>query len=334
MPSFQKIAETRQADFRMNSCTISDEGRSPIDEVGLKRDWLLAHGYEHENLYRGLRGEDGALKFFRERRMDWWRDKANGDKTNGKAPTRQMKSSQIACVNFLLPLRSIPGALKAIARTIDHDVVEIIPIEDETRISSVELEWIGLDHSLEGTKTRGSLSTSADALILTSTNLGTLRAYLIEWKYTEKYGPSDYFGEGDKGLKRRTIYEPLYYDSSSSFDPNIPMDTLFWDPFFQIMRFRLLADRMVKDNELGVCEAKVIVIVPKSNTAYREKITSRPLKDKFPTLRTVEQVVKTTLKREEDFKAFSYSTIVDAVESECGAAAADWAKYIRERYGD
>ena len=332
MTRFKDAASKHQADFRCSSSTISPNGRSPRDEIGIKRGWLLAHDYEEENLYPGIRNDE-AIEFFREREMAWWQDRANGDKTKGQAPTRQMKSSQIACVNFLLPLRSIPGALKAVAHAIDNDVEDVLPIHHEGRESPVELEWIGLDTSLEGVKTRGALSTSTDAFMVASTKSGTRRAYLIEWKYVEEYRAGNYKGEGKEGKTRLDRYTNLYYSGTSSFNGTAPIKDLFYDPFYQIMRFRLLADRMVANCELGVSDAKVIVVVPQGNIAYREKITSRPLAADFPDKKTVEAVVKATLKDPDGFKTVDYFTLIDAVEEECGAVAADWVAYHRERYG-
>ena len=66
------------------------------------------------------------------------------------------------------------------------------------------------------------------------------------------------------------------------------------------MRLRLLADRMANKGELGVTEAKVVVVVPEGNTTYRETITSPPLADRFPNLKTVSDVFRATLKRPND----------------------------------
>ena len=41
----------------------------------------------------------------------WWQAHVSGDASDGKRPTRNMASSQIACVNFLPSLVDIPGAL-------------------------------------------------------------------------------------------------------------------------------------------------------------------------------------------------------------------------------
>ena len=51
----------------------------------------------------------------------------------------------------------------------------------------MEFEWIGLDDSLEGTRTRGANATSIDAFLVAETDSGRRRAYLIEWKYLEQY---------------------------------------------------------------------------------------------------------------------------------------------------
>ena len=154
MPRFGEIARKQQAWFREHSSTISDAGRSPSDDKGKRHRHLLAHGSEHENLYPKLRCEDGALKFFAERRIKWHRSSRSGDTPGGQGATRNLASSQVACVNFLLPLREIPGALTAVARAIDDDVQGIVPISDQGRESTVEIEWIGMGPPLERTLPR------------------------------------------------------------------------------------------------------------------------------------------------------------------------------------
>ena len=76
----------------------------------------------------------------------------------------------------------------------------------------------------------------------------------------------------------------------------VPVRTLY-----QIMRQRLLADRMVERRELDVDEAKVVVVVPEQNVDYRRisdgfKTTSPPLADRFPDLETVESMMRAVLK--------------------------------------
>ena len=337
MPTFGTIARQKQADFRNNSETISSEGRSPTDDKGQRHGHLLALGNESDNLYPALRGDEGVLRFFRERRIKWWRDTNwTGDARGVGGPTRNMASSQIACVNFLLPLPGIHGALEAILRAIDNDIGSVIAIEHEGNVSPVEFEWIGLGGPLEegAAPTRGANTTSVDAFIVAETAVGR-RAYLLEWKYVERYSTqSNYLGNSSKGDTRRHRYSGLYSAESSSFNGATPMDELLYEPFYQLMRQRLLADRMVEDRELGVSDAKVVAVVPEGNAAYRERITSPPLAKRFHNLKTVSDVFRATLKRPDDAYAMVCpSTLVAAVERECGNAASEWVTYQRERYG-
>ena len=329
MSGFETAAKKHQAEFRALSPTISQQGRSPLDSSGQCHGHLLAHSCEEENLYRALRGEDGALKFFNERKIKWYRHAQSRDVKGMAGPTRNMVSSQIACVNFLLPLCEIPGALSAVARAIDDDANDVVPQHDDGRVSPVEFEWTGLCHPLERdyVSTRGAYVTNVDAYMVVTTANG-LRAYLMEWKYTEKYPANRYKGN----QKRQRTYAPLYANSSS-FTGEVPMDEFLYEPFYQIMRLRLLADRMVEKKEFDVSEAKVIVVVPQEHTKYRKEVTSNPLTQRFPKLDTVEEVFCATLKRPTDaFAMVSPAILVDAVERECGDAASDWIAYQRDRY--
>lgn len=335
MSSFTVKMKKRQAEFRAHSPTISQQGRSPSDPSGQRHGHLLALGREKENLYPSLRGDNGALKFFKDREIQWHRHSRSGDAKNIDGPTRNMVSSQIACVNFLLPLCEIPGALAAVARAIDDDVKDVVCLSHDGRVSPVEFEWIGLYRSLEEDvrrPTRGANVTSIDAFMVAATANGR-RAYLMEWKYTENYPVGQDKGEGRSGETRRSRYAPLYADSPS-FNGTVPMKEFLYEPFYQIMRLRFLADRMVKRKEFGVSGAKVVVVVPQENAAYRERITSEPLRQRFPKAKTVEDAVFASLNRSNKaFAMVSPSKLVDAVERECGNTSSCWTAYQRRRYG-
>lgn len=332
MSSFGDRERQRQATFRVTSPTIRAHGRAPSDEKGRCHGHLLALGHEEENLYPSLRGAAGARRFFEERAIRWHRTATSGDTRGGDGPTRNLASSQVACVNFLLPLVEIPGTLAAALRALDSDVRGIVDIRHNGRMSPLEFEWIGLTHSLEGGRTRGANTTSVDAFLIADTDTGR-RAYLIEWKYTEDGGSSDK-GAGKSGEKRRRIYTPRYEAASSAFSGVVPMSELLYEPFYQLLRLRLLADRMVTDGELGISEAKVVVVVPEGNLAYREQITSPLLTRRFPHLHTVADVMRATLKQPDtSFASVCPSLLLEAVEQACGAVAALWAAYYRERYG-
>ncbi len=242
MPDFGTRERRRQARFRNESPTVSAAGRSPTDDKGRRHGHLLALGCEEENLYPPLRGERGASRFLRDRRIKWWSSSRSGDRSGGVRPTRNLASSQLACINFLLPLANEPTALAAALSAIDDDIVGIASIEDPDAgtKSLVEIEWIGLNHALEGPgqKTRGANTTSIDALVVAETASGR-RAYLIEWKYVEEYR-RQYLGDGSKGATRLERYSEAY--AASPFLPvSTPVTAWFYEPFYQIMRQRLLS---------------------------------------------------------------------------------------------
>ena len=323
--NFGALERKRQAAFRTGLTT-------PTDAIGLRHDYLLALGCEEENLYPSLRGENGALQYFADRSIKWWQAGVSGDASDGKRPTRNMASSQIACVNFLLPLVDIPGALTAVLQAIDDDVTGVVDIEHEGTSSPVELEWIGLDHALEGpsVKSRGANSTSVDAFMVAETP-GGRRAYLMEWKYVEEYRTEDK-GAGRSGETRRRRYGHLY-EESPSFNDKVPFDAWLFEPFYQILRLRLLADRMVRNRELGVSEAKVVVVVPEGNRAYRERVTSPPFAMAFPGRSVSGIVAETLVDRDREYASVSQSNLADAVRSRGGYDSPGWRAYHRGRYG-
>ena len=340
---FERTAKRRQQDFKEASPTVSDKGRTPTDDKGMRHPHLLAKGCEVENLFPCVRGEDGAMDFFRRRRMSWWTSPASGDSGKADKPTRNMASSQVACVNFLLPLAGIPGALLTVLRALDDDVAEVVDIDHAGETSKVEYEWIGLGRSLEGGRTRGSHNTSIDAFLVAETKTRTRRAYLIEWKYVERYLSTrpKFKGEGARGDTRRLRYAERFSAPFSSFNPAAApnLDDFLYEPFYQIMRQRLLADRMVEDRELGVQEAKVVVVVPKENWAYRaisdgRTCTSPPLAERFSGLGTVDAVVRASLKHpDSQFDMVAPSFLLDAVTQRLPGETVEWADYWRSRYG-
>ena len=260
--SFAVAAGRHQGWFRDSSSTISHEGRSPTDAKGQRNKHLLTLGSEEDNLYLGIRGQGGAMEVFKKRGIPWWKSSRSGDDSQREGPTRNMASSQVACVNFLLPLAEIPGALTAALRAIDDDVARVVEIGLGGNTSPVEFEWTGVDGTLEGKGTRGANATSIDAFLVAETKVGRKRAYLLEWKYVEDYlrATEDFKGNGKSGDTRRERYLELYRGEFSSFDLEaVPhLDEFMYEPFYQIMRQRLLVlQRRFKGECRGMHEGRL-----------------------------------------------------------------------------
>ena len=253
-----------------------------------------------------------------------------------------MASSQVACINFLLPLAIIPGTLLHVLRALDDDVAGVVSIPHDGGESDLEFEWVGVGRSLEGGTVRGAQNTSIDAFLVAESTNGRRRAYLLEWKYVEQYlsANPDFKGGGSQGATRRLRYDKRYRSPLSSFNlATAPLlDDFLYEPFYQIMRQRLLADRMIQEHELGIEEAKVVVVVPEENWAYRTvtdgRTTTSPLLAKrFPQLETVEAVMRASLKEPEaQFDVVAPAQLLDAVSRSLPEETAEWARYWKDRY--
>ena len=202
--------------------------------------------------------------------------------------------SLIACVNFLLPLIDVPNALTAVLQALDDDVTACADIPGQGTSSPVELEWIGLDHALEGpaVKSRGANSTSVDAFMIAETPVGR-RAYLMEWKYVEEYRTDDK-GKGRQGRTRRSRYAPPLRRV-----PRVQGRCPLRGPgclnrSTRSCGFACLPTGLVRNRELGVSESKVVVVVPEGNRAYRERVTSPWFATRYPD-RGVSDIVRQTL---------------------------------------
>jgi len=338
MPDFGTLARRSQGRFRDESPSVSPPARVPSELRGRLHSHLLAPGYEQENLMPQLRGPAGAIDFFRSRGIQWHKTSASGDNTATEGPTRNLASSQVCCVNFLLPLANLPGPLESLLGALDTDAKRVLPItypQDGGSLSSlVEFEWVGLTTPLEGDvpHVRGAKVTSVDALILADLQTGGRRAYLLEWKYVEAYS-GEYLGDGRKGATRLRRYTGPYQTPSSPFRPEVPIREWLYDPFYQIMRLFLLGQKMADEGELGVTEAVVVVVCPEENIAYRNRITSTRLHARFADATTVAEVVHRAIHDPSRFCLASQDALLRAIAASHGSELGHWIAYHRDRYG-
>ncbi len=339
MSRFGKEARKLQGQFRSSSLTISSQARRPSDDKGIRHKHLLALGCEQENLFPSIRGSDGAIAFFRKRGIQWWKSTRSGDDYSTEGPSRNLASSQASCLNFLLPLAKFPDALNALLQRFNGDEESIAPIvyswNGSSMSSLVEFEWVGLTTTLEGTtpKVRGANVTSADALVFADLSSVGRRAYVVEWKYVEEYKSGEYKGEGSAGVTRRDRYSGFYSSPSSPFRPEVPFDEWLYEPFYQIMRLLLLAQKMIDENELGVTEASVIVVCPEENDAYRNRITSPDFRARYSDATSVAEVVKNSLRDPGRFRIISQEDLLTSIATSSNELLDDWFMYHQERYG-
>ena len=82
--------------------------------------------------------------------------------------------------------------------------------------------------------------------------------------------------------------------------------------------------------KLGITEARAVVVCPDENREYRDRITAPQLKERG---RTVEDVVRSTLKDPERFGMTTPEQLLKAVAGKHMPTLGEWSRYLVRRYG-
>ena len=282
------------------------------------KDYRLEPASRALNLEPSIR--EAAESYFARHRISWHQH------------ANHALSSQVCCLNFLMPLPRRPELLsRLVGEALGIEAPTMLPITGEADDPCyVAFEWIGRADYLNeagptGSRTRGANATSADAMLRFKTEAGT-EALLIEWKYTESYGqPTGSAGDATR-IKR---YEALAFAPGGPVrsDLGLVLQDFFWEPFYQLLRQQMLARRMEDEKEDGATRVRVLHVAPAANKALR-RVTSRGLHrfgdDAFA-------VHKALLARPEDFVSRSTESLFASLVRDPGEAT-EWASYIKERY--
>ena len=222
---------------------------------GKQRDFVLKD--PSLNLWAGIR--DDAKHYFSKNRIAWWKGTASD-------PTGHLLSSQVACVNHLYFARQRKDIATALLKQIEPTIQEALPVDT----GFVEFEFIGSRQYLkERTFTRGANCTSVDAAMLGITSARQLILFLIEWKYTEFYKPVDLYIP-----RRANAYDPLIVSTDGPFIEGITPQSLYYEPFYQMMRQTLLAWQFEQHSELNCQRCVNVHVIPKENKELKEAFTS------------------------------------------------------------
>ena len=200
-------------------------------------------------------------------------------------------SSQVCCLNFLMPLATRPEALsRLIGGALGIEAPKMLEVEcgPDGEPWFVGFEWIGeQDYLNEGgasaARTRGANATSSDAIVRFR-RAGRVETLLIEWKYTESYGApiSNKVREGAARTSnevRAERYRELMFAPNGPIrdDLDLKLEDFFWEPFYQLVRQQMLAFKMEKAREAGADRVRVLHISPAGNRRLHT-VTSKPLK--------------------------------------------------------
>lgn len=182
----------------------------------------------------------------------------------GAGPSNHLLDSQVQCVNAVGPGVTDPEFVKEAFGYV-LPIAEVVPIE-EGRFLTFEYtgaeDYLGERKGLD--RTRGSMTTSADAAIRYFTPEGEVEIALIEWKFTEDYRGHELVPP--RGAPRDERYRALWDDPGCPIRHDlIPYKDLFVEPFYQLFRQQLLAWRMEQAGELSARRVRVVHACPRAN---------------------------------------------------------------------
>lgn len=241
-------------------------------------------------------------------------------------------SSQVCCLNFLLPFADQPDLLaRWVGAVLGTELPEMLVIEPNRagRDWYVAFEWIGdrdylNEADAKGGRKRGANATAADAAVKFRDIDGKVHLLLIEWKYTESYGAPL---SGDPKGKRVARYGDIAFAPYGPVraDCGLTLTDFFWEPFYQLLRQQMLAHAIEQDPALGIDRARVLHLSPSGNIALH-RVTAPALArfgdDAFEAFRAV--LV--------DTDAFVGRTIEAAFAPLATWPEATWFAWLRERY--
>jgi hypothetical protein len=322
MGKFLESEKPRQVDFKAHSKYFSLEAKEEGVYKGKPRPFCLPRSYADENLCKEIRKPISA--YFAKNRIKWH------DGQDGK-PSNHMCDSQVCCANFLFPFYNQPEALAALLRPYYPDLKQMFPIEDGQYVA---FEWIGKDNYLREishnrVRTRGANYTSADAAVKFIREDNTLQVVLIEWKYTESYYPTS-LKIAPSQRDRTEIYKHLYDEAESPINhQTLPgFDSLFYEPFYQLMRQQFLAHKMEKAHELGADTVSLLHIAPRHNQDFT-RVTS-------PNLHTLgsspTEVWKKLVIQPDRFQSVYTEELFGKFDVDQFSLLGGWWDYISSRY--
>lgn len=257
--------KTVQSKLLKEISTISNGYVLPVDE-----SYKNIYGWENSENVAKIRN------YFLDNKIKWWGCEYDLNKENDV--TRHMLSSQVACLNHLFFIRQDANAVLSIINGVKGMPVrfkDVLNIEcDKGENNFISFEMVGSEDYLnELNLQRGELCTSLDAVVYAVDENDERWIIPIEWKYTETYKRKD-LSLGYKGKVRLARYCNIKRDNLIENSKqlvslkNYKGSIYFQEPFYQLMRQTLLAERICNNKNERITPAEHFVhihVCPQSN---------------------------------------------------------------------
>lgn len=286
---------------------------------------LLPSGIQLDGIPRNLAPEirDFALAYFAQYGIAW------------HIHANHALSSQIACVNMLMPLARRPRLLgELIGAVLGREAPNMLPVEPgpDGQPVYVGFEWIGradyLNEWSSGKATRGANVTSTDAIVRFEGDQGP-ETLLIEWKYTETYASAtERWQNGNATRRQRYAAKAFAPDGPVRAELDLDVEDFFHEPIYQMLRQTMLAWQMQKHGEDGATRVRVLHVSPRGNTVlHRMTAPKLPTGDAFEVFRSL--LVDPDIFMQTTTEAL-FSSLLASEPDDSDVRA--WLTYARERY--
>lgn len=303
---------------------------------GERRKFCLHEDSSAENLEAGIRDE--VLAYFADRGIGWHQGKGNG-------PSNHLCCSQSCCVNFWFPFVQAPDQLGSVLQGLGYDVEEMLVIDGDSKLRNgdypyVAFEWIGernyLGELLRGKvapdnkRTRGANFTSLDFCFRFRRSDGRIQLLAGEWKYTEYYARRNclrYSRSRSNTDRLDRIYREHLDKRDCQIAGDVPHESLFFDPFDQLMRQQLLCSATERSGEMEADVVSLLHVAPQANRELMKRVTSEKLESKGSDIHEIWDA----LTRPDRFKGIDTEDLLPLVYA--NAPNQQTRKYLELRYG-
>ncbi len=336
--AFEQSEILRQVAYKRNHWPKLEDGR-----FSKRPDYAYPHILPsgHENLaFYGPLG-DAVLQYMKDEDIALHTEALN------------LKSSQVACLNILFPLRQNLDLAVDVFGQFFPQLKSVSWVEFEYTGPDEATKWMGEPKAGK----RGQNRTSIDASVKWIDDDGKSHVSLIEWKYTEHgFGQCSAFQSAEKDMKGRcrslnvaTDPEPAkaclltdggdkrsrrYWEHMDNAGVSLNAFTgisgcPFQGPLYQLMRQFLLARYVVESGEANYSD--VVSIGFSGNSALPDvPVQLRPLQKNKN--QDIVEVWNSVLNGVPEMHHITVEKLMEAFDGS-RLTDNDWRDYIRERYG-
>lgn len=342
--------EARLVSLKPRLVSIAASAAGAYGKSARQYEVCLPYSSRAENLFSGYRTD--AVRYFTKRRIKWH-------------SLPHLLCSQTSCVNFWFTFMHERERLAKVLCALGYPVKQVLPFDldsltslrqmgwrleggnlfstpdgtDETVPAFLAFEWIGAKNYLreirgghvagDSSRTRGQRFTSVDVAVRFLRTDGTIQIVLIEWKYTECYpvGRCLRFSKSKTDRLDRIYRASLEMPDCQIVLAGTAPESLFYDPFDQMMRHQLLASAMEREHEMDAGIVSYLHIAPHANGEFLRRITSPALIGRGTNVHEV----WATLVKPDRFKSVYTEDLLPVVTG--NAPNDEWAEYLGLRYG-